>query len=156
VLTRVGLPDPLAASAHGAPIYDGLLTAGDIVREWKLNADLVVLSACETGLGREVNGEGYVGLVQAFLRAGARGVLVSLWGVNDEATSLLMRRFHEHRIGADRDRGGGERGGNGGDTPSAALREAKAWLRAYADERGGRPWEHPYYWSGFILFGAGE
>jgi CHAT domain-containing protein/tetratricopeptide (TPR) repeat protein len=151
VLSQVGLPDPLEAAISGERIYDGLLTAKEIVREWRMNADLVTLSACETGLGKEIVGEGYIGFAHAFLQAGTRSLLVSLWKVEDRATSLLMRRFYENRAGAYED----ERAGRTGEpmTKAAALQEAKRWLRAYTDEEGRQPYDHPYYWSAFILIG---
>jgi len=151
VLSQVGLPDPLEAAMAGERIYDGLVTAKEIVREWDLNADLVVLSACETGLGKEVTGEGYVGFAHAFLQAGARSLVVSLWKVDDRATALLMQRFYENRSGYF----AGERSGHVADPlPVAeALAEAKAWLQEYEDETGRKPYEHPYYWSAFVLIG---
>jgi len=154
VLSQVGLPDPLEAAMSGERIYDGLLTAKEIVAECDLDADLVTLSACETGLGREVVGEGYVGFAHAFLQAGARSLVVSLWKVDDRATALLMQRFYENRSGYYTD----ERDGRVAEPlPKAgALSEAKSWLRAYEDESGRRPYEHPYYWSAFILIGDRE
>lgn len=151
VLSQVGLPDALESALAGERIYDGLLTAGEIVREWDLDCDLVTLSACETGLGKEVVGEGYIGFAHAFLQAGARSLLVSLWKVEDTATALLMRRFYEDRLGAYDD----DRGGSVGVRMSKAdaLREAKEWLRGYTDAEGYRPYEHPYYWSAFVLMG---
>ena len=154
VLSQIGLPDPIECALTGERIYDGLLTAQEIVAECDLNADLVTLSACETGLGKKVVGEGYVGLAQALLQAGARSVVVSLWKVEDRATALLMQRFYENRSG----RYEGERAEyNGEPIPkAAALAEAKSWLRSYEDASGRRPYEHPYYWSAFILIGARE
>jgi len=151
VMSQVGLPDPLEAAMAGERIYDGLVTAKEIVSEWELNADLVTLSACETGLGRKVGGEGYVGFAHAFLQAGARSLLVSLWKVDDEATSLLMRRFYENSLG----KYGDERNGRTGEPMSKAdaLREAKRWVRGYTDEYGNQLYEHPCYWSAFILMG---
>lgn len=151
VLSQVGLPDPLESALAGRRIYDGLLTAGEIVREWNLDCDLVTLSACETALGKEVVGEGYIGFAHAFLQAGARGMLVSLWKVEDTATSLLMRRFYENRLGAYTDDRDGEPGLRM--SKADALREAKAWLRSYTDGEGYRPYEHPYFWSAFVLIG---
>src|SRR5207245_7738779 len=72
---------------------DGVLQMGEIMR-LKLNADLVALSACSTGLGKLVNGEGILGLTRAFFYAGARNVTVSLWNVNDSATATLMEHFY--------------------------------------------------------------
>lgn len=151
ILSQVDLPDALDAAVRGDRIYDGLLTATEIVREWELDADLVTLSACETALGREAGGEGYIGLAHAFLQAGARSLLVSLWRVEDQAASLLMRRFYENRTGKFDD----ERAGLVGTPMSkdAALSEAKRWLRRFTDERGNRPYEKPFYWSAFILLG---
>ncbi len=151
VLSQADLPDPVAAAMAGERVYDGLLSASEIVREWEIDADLVTLSACATGLGKEVGGEGYLGLANAFLRAGARSLVVSLWPVEDRATALLMARFHENYRGAYE----GERGGvpPGAMTKASALREAKAWLRAYDSEGGRAPYAHPYYWSAFILIG---
>ncbi|MCK4548031.1 MAG: CHAT domain-containing protein [Candidatus Eisenbacteria sp.] len=151
VLSQVDLPDPLEAAVAGTRIYDGLVTTREIVREWDLHADLVTLSGCETGLGREVLGEGYIGFAHAFLQSGARSLLVSLWPVEDEATSLLMRRFYENRTGKYAD----DRGAGAGHPMSKAkaLQEAKHWLRTYEDEYGRRLFEHPYFWSAFILIG---
>jgi CHAT domain-containing protein/tetratricopeptide (TPR) repeat protein len=147
VLSQLDLPDPFESALRGDRIYDGLLTAREIVREWRLDADLVTLSACETGLGREVVGEGYIGFAQAFLQAGARSLLVSLWKVEDRATALLMHRFYESLYGS--------RGGDavGVISKSRALSEAQSWLRTYTDDSGRHPYEHPYYWSAFILIG---
>lgn len=156
VLSRVNLPDPCEAVVAGKRIHDGLLTAKEIVREWDLEADLVTLSGCQTGLGKETAGEGYIGLAHAFLQAGARSLLVSLWKVEEEATALLMTRFYENLTGTYV----GERDGRNGDPMSkaAALREAKSWLRSYLEpaDVGGERWQpfrHPSYWSGFILIG---
>jgi CHAT domain-containing protein len=151
VLARVDLPDPLAATLAGERIYDGLLTVPEIIRECRLDADLVTLSGCQTALGKAAAGEGYIGLAQAFLQVGARSLLVSLWKVDDEATARLMGRFYENLTGAYT----GERNGFGGGplTKSAALREAKRYLRDYTSPDGGAPFRHPAYWSGFVLIG---
>src|SRR5690606_15656022 len=99
-----------------------------------LQADLVVLSGCETGLGSFVYGEGIAGLSQAFLRAGARPVASSLWRIPDQATAVLMGHFYREMYG------------NG-------LRPAPA-LRAAQDEmRRSRRWRDPYYWAGFVIQG---
>jgi CHAT domain-containing protein len=112
---------------------DGLLRVHDIYR-LSLPAGLVVLSACDTGLGQEVRGEGLIGLTRAFFFAGARRVLVSLWPVEDRATAELMRRFYREML-------------QNGQPPAAALRSAQSALRR---EPG---WQEPYYWAGFILQG---
>ncbi len=100
----------------------------------RLTADLVVLSGCQTALGKVVRGEGVVGLARGFMYAGARSVVASLWNVEDRATAELMRAFYEamlkRRLG-----------------PAAALREAQLGLL-----RGER-WRSPYYWAGFVMQG---
>jgi CHAT domain-containing protein len=126
---------------------DGLLTAGEIARGWTLDADLVTMSACETGLGRRLGGEGYVGLAHAFLQAGASSVLASLWPVDDRATALFVRRFYEvwttPRAGPS-------------PTKARALVEARSWLAAFTDETGRQPYAHPAYWAAFVLIGNGD
>jgi len=139
VFSTVDLPDPFEAILAGQRICDGLITTADVVREWDIRADLVTLSCCQTGLGSEVPGEGYIGWSHAFLQAGARNLLVSLWDVEDEATALLMERFYQ----------------NLGTLPATpALREAKQWLRTHTDGDGTQPFSHPAYWSPFVLIGA--
>jgi CHAT domain-containing protein/tetratricopeptide (TPR) repeat protein len=146
VVSQVDLADPVESITRGERYYDGLVTAQEIAGEWQLGADLVTLSGCDTGLGREVEGEGYVGFAHAFLQAGARSLLLSLWKVDDDATAMLMRRFYENWLGDHGPADGGDRMAR-----SEALRQAKLWLRDYADEQGRRPYAHPYYWSGFVL-----
>jgi CHAT domain-containing protein/tetratricopeptide (TPR) repeat protein len=172
VLAQDRLPDPLEQAAAGGRVSRGRLTAGDVLRRWKLDADLVVLSACDTGLGRYSGGEGTLGFAQPLFLAGARGLALSLWKVDDTATALLMRRFYEDLLG--------KRPGLAGPLPKAeALREAQGWLRGLtADEArrladglpgGGRgterarprgdrpaparPFAHPHYWAAFVLAG---
>ena len=125
----------LSRDAHSAE--DGVLQMGEIMR-LKLNADLVTLSACNTGLGRLVNGEGILGLTRAFFYAGARNVTVSLWNVNDSSTSALMKAFYENL--------------NRGLSESAALRQAKLSLLRGKETA----WRHPYYWAAFVLVGEGR
>lgn len=151
VLSRATLPDPYEAVVKGTRVHDGLITAKEIVCEWELDADLITLSGCQTGLGRETAGEGYVGLAHAFFQVGARSLLVSLWKVEEEATTLLMGRFYENLAGAYSDHRDGQSG-----LPmsgAAALREAKRWLRGLTDDHGARIYSHPSYWSGFVLIG---
>jgi CHAT domain-containing protein/tetratricopeptide (TPR) repeat protein len=100
----------------------------------KLPADLVVLSACSTGLGKDVKGEGLIGLTRGFMYAGAAGVVASLWKVDDEATAELMRHFYAALF-------------KKGMTPAAALRDAQLEL-----SRQPR-WQSPYYWAGFVIQG---
>jgi CHAT domain-containing protein len=109
------------------------LSVHDIYR-LKLNADVVVLSACDTALGREVRGEGLLGLTQGFMYAGAKSLVVSLWKVSDRATAELMTRFYAHLL---RD----------GQSPAEALRNAQVSI---ASERR---WSNPYYWGAFVLIG---
>lgn len=112
---------------------DGFLDLQDIYN-LKLSANLVVLSACETGLGKDIKGEGLVGLTRGFMYAGSRSVVASLWKVDDRATAELMGRFYEAMF---RD----------GLTPSAALRSAKETVRRQ------KRWSAPYFWAAFVLQG---
>jgi CHAT domain-containing protein/tetratricopeptide (TPR) repeat protein len=112
---------------------DGFLRAHDIYN-LNLPAELVVLSACQTGLGKQVRGEGLVGLTQGFMYAGARRVVVSLWNVNDKATADLMQRFYRHML-------------KDNQSPSASLRAAQIemWNQ--------KQWHSPYYWAAFTMQG---
>ena len=122
ILTQSGLPDPLEQVLHQKPVFDGRLSVREIQRGWELKADLVTLSACETALGRDAGGEGFVGFTQALLMSGTRSVCLSLWKVDDTATAVLMQRFYANLLG--------RRPGLKDPMPKAeALREAKAWLR---------------------------
>ncbi len=181
ILTQTGLPDPLEQVLNHQPVFDGRLSVREIQRGWDLKAELVTLSACETALGRDAGGEGFVGFTQALLISGTRSVCLSLWEVNDIATALLMQRFYANLLG--------RRPGLTGPMPKAeALREAKAWLRGLsraealavaAEVSGGvvrgkgvkarqpdelppavpaggdndRPYALPYYWAAFVLVG---
>ena len=161
----------------GREASNGQLTAEHIVRTWKLDADLVTLSACETALGTYSQGEGFLGFSQALFLAGARGTLLSLWPVDDRATTLLMTRFYENMLGTVDGKVKALA------SKAEALTEAKRWLRDLtaaeveqlardlprglpAGTRGvrrdlarppaadaPRPFAHPYYWSAFILIG---
>jgi CHAT domain-containing protein len=113
---------------------NGFLRAHEIY-DLKMPAELIVLSGCRTGLGREIRGEGLVGLTRAFMHAGAARVLVSLWDVNDEATAELMTRFYRGLLGPEKL------------SPAAALRAAQVSMAQ--DQR----WSSPYYWAGFTLQG---
>jgi len=113
---------------------DGFLRVHEIFN-LKLPAELVVLSACRTGLGKQVKGEGMVSMTRAFMYAGTPRVVVSLWSVNDRATSALMARFYKKMLGAEKL------------SPAAALRAAQIEIWR---ETG---WKVPYYWAGFILQG---
>jgi len=153
VLSQVGLPDALRCVMEGSPVHDGLLSAAEVLADWRLHAELVTLSACETGLGRDVPGDGYVGLADAFLCSGAASLLVSLWAVDDAATSLLMTRFYRNWLGV---RGDPVAATVRRMSKAGALQEAKAWLRDYTDEAGVKPYEHPHYWAAFVLIGRGD
>jgi CHAT domain-containing protein/tetratricopeptide (TPR) repeat protein len=148
VLSQVYDRDRAGAAGDENPDKDGILRMKQIVGDWRLDADLVTLSGCSTALGRQAGGEGYVGLAQAFLLAGARSVLVSLWSVDDEATSLYMRRFYADLTGAD----SGARPGAPMNKPTA-LAEARRFLRDYQDPDGARRFTHPCYWAAFVLIG---
>ena len=114
---------------------NGLLQAWEIFESVRLDADLVTLSACDSGLGKEMGGEGMVGLVRAFQFAGARSVLASLWSVSDDSTALLMKRFYTYL--------------RQGKTKDDALRAAQ--LDLIRSEN--RDLSHPYHWAGFALYG---
>jgi CHAT domain-containing protein len=105
----------------GEPYLEGRLTAGEVLDYWQLDAELVTLSACESGLGLAGGGDGLLGFAQAFLKAGSRSVCLTLWQVDDTATTLLMDRFYRNLLG---------KGPQGKPlAKAAALREAKDWLR---------------------------
>ena len=112
---------------------DGDLTALEIT-QLSVRADLVVLSACESGLGGHARGEGVVGLVRAFMFAGAPRVLASTWRVDDDATEVLITHFFQ-RVKA-------------GDCPAKALREAQDHVR-----NAKAKWNDPYYWAAWVLWG---
>jgi len=181
ILTQIGLPDPLEQVLNHKPVFDGRLSVREIQRSWDLKSELVTLSACDTALGRDAGGEGFVGFTQALLMSGARSVCLSLWKVDDTATALLMQRFYANMLG--------QPPGLNGPMPKAeALREAKAWLRGLRREEalavtaqlsGGvergkgvkarqpaeiaaavpagidndRPYAAPHFWAAFVLVG---
>lgn len=125
----------LALSAFdpsGERIYN--LVQLDDIYELKLNADMVVLSACDTALGVDVRGEGLIGLVHAFMYAGARSVVGSLWAVQDRATARLMEEFYDNLL-------------NRNMPPAASLRHAQLAIAAE------RQWRNPYYWAAFVYQG---
>jgi CHAT domain-containing protein/Tfp pilus assembly protein PilF len=176
-----GLAESAERAARGLRPYTGELTVDAILRGWQLDADLVVLSACRTGLGRQSSGEGLLGFSYALMRAGARSVVLSLWKVDDTATALFMLRFYENLLGKRKEMkkplGKAE-----------SLAEAANWLRGLSRKEaeqlagalgqgkltgtargsvgelklkegevklpsGGRPYAHPYYWAAFTLLG---
>lgn len=111
---------------------NGYLTANHIYN-LKLNAELVVLSACQTGFGKQIRGEGILGLTRGFLYAGAERVMFTLWNVNDKSTSIFMTKFYSSM--------------KEGLTPSAALRQAQ--ISMWKDKK----WSTPFYWAAFQLQG---
>ncbi|QFS45537.1 tetratricopeptide repeat protein [Nostoc sphaeroides CCNUC1] len=111
----------------------GFLRLNDIFN-LDLPAELIVLSACESGVGQEVKGEGLVGLTRGLMYAGSPRVIVSLWKVNDQATSLLMQELYKQILQQDK-------------SPAVALREAQLKLWQQKD------WQNPRYWAAFSLQG---
>ena len=124
---------------------NGLLQAWEIFEQMRIDADLVTLSACETGLGKELGGEGLVGLTRAFQYAGARAVLASLWSVGDDSTAELMTRFYGYL--------------KAGKTKDEALRAAQLELiRRRRPSKETAPGttsavSHPFHWAAFQLIG---
>lgn len=125
---------------------DGLLTAREVRLGWVLDADLVTLSACETGLGRETDDDGMLSLTAAFFAAGARNVVSSLWKVEDQATAKLMAYFYEELSRSD------PRGAPV--TVGGALRAAQLRLRDTTTAAGTRPYAAPSAWGGFVAYGG--
>jgi CHAT domain-containing protein/uncharacterized protein HemY len=117
---------------NGKP-QDGFLRTHEIFN-LQLPADLVVLSACQTALGKEIKGEGLVGLTRGFMYAGAERVVASLWQVDDQATAELMKRFYHGMLKENL-------------RPVAALRAAQIEM-----SKSSR-WSSPYYWAGFVIQG---
>lgn len=113
---------------------DGFLRLRDIYN-LNLPVDLVVLSACRTGIGKLVRGEGLIGLTRGFMYAGAPRVVASLWKVDDEATAELMKRFYRHMLKRKM-------------PAAAALRQARIEMMSAREQ-----WRAPYYWAGFVLQG---
>lgn len=112
---------------------DGYLRLHDIYN-LKLPVELVVLSACNSALGKEVRGEGLVGIVRGFMYAGAKRVVASLWKVDDDATAALMERFYTYML-------------QDGKSPATALHMAQLELSKK------KQWQAPYYWAAFVLQG---
>ncbi len=117
---------------EGKP-QDGFLRLHEIYN-LQLNADLIVLSACETGLGKEIKGEGLIGLTRGFMYSGAPRVVASLWNVDDLATAELMKLFYQRML-------------KDGMPAGAALRAAQLELSRQ------KRWASPYFWAGFVLHG---
>ena len=112
------------------------LSVGEI-SQLELNAALVVLSACDTASGKLITGEGPIGLSRAFIEAGAKRVLSTLWPVDDEATALLQEKFYQGLLTDNL-------------TPAEALRQAQLFIRNQPQ------YQHPYFWAGFMFIGKSE
>ena len=112
---------------------NGVMPLHDIYN-MDLSAELTVLSACQTALGKDIKGEGFVGLTHSFISAGSKSVVSSLWKVDDRATAALMEDMYQSML-------------QKGMSPAAALRAAK--LKVMQDKR----WSNPYYWAGFVVQG---
>ena len=137
-----GLFDPVNPELSGIVLslydktgnkQDGFLRLSNIFN-LDLPTELVVLSACQTGVGKEMKGEGLVGLTRGFMYAGARRVIVSLWSVNDASTSELMTKFYQKML-------------QGEENPIHALRQTQ--LEMWKSEG----WQSPYYWGAFTVQG---
>ncbi len=134
---------------------DGILTAYEAMNLNLDNTDLVVLSACETGLGEIKNGEGVYGLQRAFKVAGAKTIIMSLWKVSDEATQELMVSFYKHWLGAEavvatRQTAKGEKA-VWPKAPTASNTKRVAFLKAQKELKAKYP--NPYYWGAFVMVG---
>lgn len=150
------LDDPLRSWLEVGP--GERLSAAEIIEHWSLDAELVTLSACRSGISRILHGDEPMGLVRALLQAGARSVLVTLWPVEDISARILMQRFYELLLTI-------------GD-PARALQQAQcylrdlprdelvAWLQVHGDEPAilpdgaERPFADPFFWAPYALVGA--
>jgi len=142
VLSQVGLPDRQHDVDVSLSCNDGILSAREIRMGWQLDADLVVLSACETGLGRHTQSDGFLGLANAFMATGARNMVASLWKVDDRATLELMKSFYKHLASAT------------DFSPALCLQQAKQELRMVTTESGSQPFDDPSVWASFVLVGG--
>ena len=126
--------DPLSSGLYLAKDVesDGVLTVGELY-SMNINADLVTLSACETGLGKVANGDDVVGLTRGFLYAGSRSIVASLWSVDDNATAELMKMFYQNM---------------------AKMNKVQSLRQAQISTR--KTFTHPFFWAAFQLTGSGE
>jgi len=129
-----GIMEPILALTCVPPGTDGYLRMSEVMG-LKMNADMVALTACQTGLGRMISGEGTMGMGRAFQYAGARSVLMTLWSVEDKSSVQLVESFFRHM--------------QEGKSKSEALRLARDEIR-----RAG--YDHPFFWAPFILVGEGN
>ena len=111
---------------------DGFLTMSEIMGSVRTNANIVALTACQTGLGKQVSGEGVLGMGRAFQYGGAKSLLVSLWSVDEEASVEFVRIFFENIYN--------------GKTNINALTFARQQIR-------NKGYDHPFFWAAFILVG---
>jgi CHAT domain-containing protein len=132
-LPAAGLPSTpnLQSASRNPQSEDGVLSAYEIFN-LKLKADLVVLSACETGLGKEVKGEGLMSLTRAFMYAGTPSVVVSLWNVNDESAADLMIKFYRN-------------------LKTTRMSKAEALRQAQLETINDNGF--PFFWAPFVLVG---
>jgi CHAT domain-containing protein len=120
-------------SGHSIPGYVSVSDTFSL----RLPVDLVVLSGCQTALGKEIRGEGLVGLSRGFMYAGARAVMASLWKIDDQASAEFMKRFYRFLLS------------DAAGSPAAALRATQIDLAA------SKKWSDPFYWGGFVIQGEG-
>lgn len=126
------LNEPALLLARPAKTEDGILRMSDVMK-LKMSADVAVLSACSTGAGAQVRGEGVVAMTRAFMYAGARSVVVSVWNVPDRSTGELMTKFYHFALEEGKDK-------------AEALRLAREDIRKKYDG-------NPYYWAPFVIYG---
>ncbi|MEM7585473.1 MAG: CHAT domain-containing protein, partial [Acidobacteriota bacterium] len=142
----LAMPEPVGGSSVPRESENGILQVWEILERVRIESDLVVLSACSSGLGKELGNEGLVGLTRAFQYAGARSVVASLWNVADHATAELMIRFYRHlRSGASKD-----------EALRAAqleLLEGPIEISGDGGKQGMRDISAPYFWAGFQIYG---
>jgi CHAT domain-containing protein len=138
ILSGLALAGATHRESAGPGEEDGILTAEEVASLDLSGVDWAVLSACLSGSGRIITGEGVFGLRRAFLIAGARTIITSLWAVEDEATKMWMKRLYEARF---RD----------GKPTAECVREAS--LRTINELRRRRKSTHPFYWAGFVAAG---
>jgi CHAT domain-containing protein len=115
--------------------HDGMLRAFEVLDVGQTAAEMVVLSACETGLGKTLKGEGLMGLVWVFLATGTKTLVVSQWQVNDLSAARLMTAYYRHLL--------------------KGLPPAEALRRSQVELLGQRPFHHPYFWASFAVWGKG-
>ncbi len=116
---------------------DGILTAQEISQLNLRDIDFVVLSACDTGIGDIMQGEGVFGLQRGFKKAGVKTILMSLWKVSDLTTEILMKELYKNICN--------------GKSKRESLRLAQKTIREYKDQDGNYLFKDPYYWAGFVM-----